>query len=241
MQSNQQKLKISQIQSYDLAKRIFWKHAKLRSQKELKPEFVLDDENRDAVTAFVAYFTGNAEEMEKYNIDPRKGILLMGNPGSGKSMLFRIMRDCSHSDTPVEFGERTLLEKNFFRRFNLYTTEHMAKLFMSKGEEALLPFGKNASTLINGDWINKDACFDDLGAEEIRNLYGNKKEVMVDIIHERYDHFIEHGLKTHFSTNLTADGKNSIEERYQSRIRSRLRHMCNVIKLGVNENYKDRR
>lgn len=222
-------LKISETSNSDIAKDIFWKHATRQAKKELKDTFIVDDENVATVRGFVAYFTGNLEIMQEHNIDPRKGIIIFGNPGSGKSMLFRILKECVQSEKLVQVGEKMMLEKQLFRKMSFHTCEHMAKFFMLKGELELHKFGKDSI---------KNICFDDLGAEELRNLYGNKKEVMVDLINERYDLFLNNGILTHFTTNLSPD---EIEERYSKRVRSRLKHMCNILSLGTGETYFDRR
>jgi DNA replication protein DnaC len=237
-QLSQVKLKISDLSSYDIAKKIFWKHANILAKKELKSEFEFDSENNTTVAAFVAYFTNNFEEMQKYQIDPRKGIMIFGNPGSGKSMLFRILRSCLQSETVVEIGEREFKERSFFQKSSLLTCEHMAKLYMAKGEVELHKYGQNAVITINGDTHCHNACFDDLGAEEIRNNFGNLKEVMVDLIVERYDLFLQYGLKTHFTTNLDPT---QIKKRYKDRVSSRLRQMCNLLAIGTEETYRDRR
>lgn len=229
---------MDQQSSFELAKNIFWKHAQKRASLELKEGFIVDDENKATVAAFVAYFTGNVELMREHGMEPRKGLIIFGNPGSGKSMLFRILRDCLQSDAPVQIGERVLRERNFFLKSSFLTCEHMAKLYMLKGEGELHKFGQKAVVKINDEYQCHHACFDDLGAEEVRINFGNVKEVMVDLINERYDLFLAHGLKTHFTTNLNPD---QIEKRYSTRIRSRLKHMCNVLSLGISETYLDRR
>ena len=222
-------LKISEKSSCELAKDIFWKYAQKQAKKELKTEFFIDSENQNTVKGFVAYFTGNIETMQELGIDSRKGVIIFGNPGSGKSILFRILKECVHSDKVVQLGDKMILEKQLFRRMSFHTCEHMAKYFMLKGEIELHKFGKDSQ---------KHICFDDLGAEELRNLYGNKKEVMVDLINERYDLFLNQGLLTHFTTNLNPE---EIEQRYSKRVRSRLKHMCNILELGTGLEYKDRR
>lgn len=229
-QSDQERLKTLEKSNYNAAKLIFWNHAKKLALKEFKPVFEVDEQNVTAISKFVAYFSNDLETMEKHEVDPNKGIMIFGNPGSGKSMLFRILKECLQSKKifTCEDGSQ-LMEKDFFLKTNFHTCEHMAKFYMLKGDPGLNIFGKNSTNNI---------CFDDLGSEEMRCYYGNKKEVMADLINERYDLFLQIGLKSHFTTNLSPD---LIEKRYSSRVRSRLKHMCNILSLGTEKNYNDRR
>jgi DNA replication protein DnaC len=227
--SHQEILKISSDPTrFELAKKMFWAMAQRVAKKELKPAFVMDHENQDAVKQFVAWFTGDEATMAYYNMHPLKGIYIMGNPGSGKSMLFRIVKACLFDD---EY-------RGFFRPFRMYTSEHVAKLFMKDGDDGIEVFTRKAVKKEYGRYTLTHACFDDLGSEEIKNNYGNKKEVMVDVILQRYDLMLEHGLITHFTGNLTME---EIATRYSDRVSSRITHMCNVIKLGGSTNYTDRR
>ena len=49
---------------------------------------------------------------------------------------------------------------------------------------------------------------------------------MAEILLSRYDLFIAKKLQTHITTNLSAS---EIEKNYGSRVRSRLRELCNLI------------
>lgn len=69
-------------------------------------------------------------------------------------------------------------------------------------------------------------CFDDLGTEGDKNNYGNKSNVMEDILLAIYDKQFISGYKFHITTNLSAD---QIGHRYGERVRSRLREMFNVL------------
>ncbi len=214
-------------QRCEIAKSIFWRVARKVVQRELKHDFEIDDENRDAIIAFVAYFTNNTSLMEQLGIDPRKGIMIIGNPGSGKSLLFRIVKECLN--TPKY--------RPYFRYFSFYNCETPAKTYMKDGDIGLEKYTKLGCEGLSGTMDNV-CLFDDLGSEEIKNNYGNKKEVMVDVIIERYEKLLSNGLITHFTSNLTPE---EIESRYSTRVRSRLRQMCNMIVMGSEKDYKDRR
>lgn len=77
-------------------------------------------------------------------------------------------------------------------------------------------------------------CFDDLGTEEVKNDYGNKKNVMADIIMAVYNK--KNFTKFHITTNLM--NKEEIEGKYGSRVNSRLREMFNVFSLDGNDRRK---
>jgi DNA replication protein DnaC len=79
-------------------------------------------------------------------------------------------------------------------------------------------------------------CFDDLGTEETKSHFGNKINVMAEIILNRYDNKTAMGWEfTHVTTNLSAD---EIEQYYGSRVRSRFREMFNAITLNGNDRRK---
>jgi hypothetical protein len=76
-------------------------------------------------------------------------------------------------------------------------------------------------------------CFDDLGEEAVKTIYGNKVNVMKEILQNQYERF---GNTTiHLTTNL--NGKD-IEEQYGSRVKSRMREMFNWIELKGNDRRK---
>jgi len=71
-----------------------------------------------------------------------------------------------------------------------------------------------------------DIIIDDLGTEETKNDFGIKFELFEKVIYKRHRMFEERGFKTILATNLSAD---AIKERYDNRIYSRLRQMCECI------------
>ena len=79
-------------------------------------------------------------------------------------------------------------------------------------------------------------CFDNLGTETTSKYFGNDCNVMAEILLTRYDLFVEKGIITHLTTNLSAT---EIESQYGNRLRSRMREMFNL--FGYEENSVDKR
>jgi hypothetical protein len=63
------------------------------------------------------------------------------------------------------------------------------------------------------------------------NFYGNQCSVMAEILLSRYDLFHSFGMITHITTNLNST---EIEEKYGTRVRSRMREMFNLISFDKN-------
>ena len=76
-------------------------------------------------------------------------------------------------------------------------------------------------------------CFDDLGIENTLNHFGEKINVMEEILTARYD--IKH-IKTHFTSNINSA---ELKEKYGPRLASRMRQMFNTINFQIN--IKDKR
>jgi len=67
-------------------------------------------------------------------------------------------------------------------------------------------------------------CIDDLGTEDIKNHYGNKKNVIGDLIELKYAKKTT-GIYLHGTTNLTAE---QLKDFYGSRVTSRMREIFNL-------------
>jgi DNA replication protein DnaC len=72
----------------------------------------------------------------------------------------------------------------------------------------------------------KDIIIDDLGTEEAKNDFGIKFELFEKAIYKRHKMFEDYKIKTIIATNLDGAG---IEKRYDKRIYSRLRQMCECV------------
>jgi DNA replication protein DnaC len=184
-------------------------------------KFEIDEDNKMLVELLSWYFT-NDERFTETGRSLKKGILIMGNVGTGKTELM------------------AFFQKN---KKCCYTIRHCKKI----AEEYLL-YSKDSDFTIEGNYstpIEKPLhdpsvffqkyigyCFDDLGTEENKNNYGNKKNVMADIVTSIYDK--KDFSKFHMTTNLD---KTELERILGTRVTSRMREMFNVFVY----NGKDRR
>jgi hypothetical protein len=182
-------------------------------------QFVIDDNNRDLVYKLALYFT-NDPEFEKMGYSLRKGNLIMGNVGTGKTELMKFFQ----KNKKQCFSVKSCID--VAGDFSIYKNDIDA--IYSTGIEKPL----HDPTVFFQKEIGY--CFDDLGTEQVKNDYGNKKDVMVDIIMAIYN-------KKNFplfqmTTNLSS--KQEIEERYGTRFNSRLREIFNVFVLKGNDRRK---
>lgn len=164
-------------------------------------------EHTDLYEKLTEYFTsGNT-----------KGLLLVGSVGVGKTKAMDIYREILR-----EHG----------LGFRSISTRHLRREYAQDGGQTIDKYGRNSFGRKAGN-LDKTRpvtwCFDDLGLEEQNaKNYGNDSNVMAEILLDRYEHFINHGMKTHATTNLDADNLGKL---YGDRMRDRMREMFEVITI----------
>jgi DNA replication protein DnaC len=158
------------------------------------------------VYKLIAYFLKDLQTCNQLNINLEKGILLTGPIGCGKTTLMTLMKHLAPADN----------------KFIVKPCRDISFEFIQDGYQILHKYsiGKLYHT------EPRTYCFDDLGTENNLKYFGNECNVMAEILLSRYDLFISKKLKTHITTNLSA---NEIEKQYGNRVRSRLRELCNLI------------
>lgn len=189
-------------------------------------DFVFDEDNRILIQKLSEYFTGSTDfNIGGYSLN--KGIMIMGNVGRGKTYLMKFF------------------QKNKKRCYVIKPCRDIADDYLVYKEEVVNVYSAPIEKPLHDPSVffqnHIGWCFDDFGTEEIKNAYGNKKNVMADLIMTIYDKpdYAENGdkdfSKFHLTTNLES-GK-EIEKVYGTRVNSRLREMFNVFVLDG----KDRR
>ncbi len=174
--------------------------------------YVVDDENELIVKKLCLYFSGDPRmASEKYEMNPNKGIALLGGLGVGKTWMMKLLRynahlpfalvNCSHISDEVEQGG----SENIARYFRVHKTSSRHIYY---GKEEL------------------GYCFNELGRERMPVKYfGNPTNVMEQIFFTRYENEIPHNL-THFTTNKSVT---QLEGLYGDYIRDRMKEMFNLI------------
>lgn len=199
-------LKGREIQ-YDFEKILIYLDAK--GKLMFGKKFKIYREDREVLYKLCLYFIRDKERCGQLGIDVNKGLLLSGPIGCGKTSLMKLLKFMVPHRRPYE----VIPCRNIVFGFN-----HV-------GYKVIGDYGNSLSF-----------CFDDLGVEPEGTYFGNKCNVMGEILLSRYELFVNHGLITHSTTNLNAQ---ELEERYGSRVRSRMRELFNLV--GFDSISKDKR
>ena len=171
--------------------------------------FHLYSEDEPLLYKLCNYIIADKEKCEKFQLDPLKGILLSGPVGCGKTSFLKLLRYL----VPHQKQYQVIPCRNIVFGFN-----HL-------GFKTIEDYG-NSSYL----------CFDDLGVEPVGRFYGRDCNVLGEILLSRYELFLNHRVRTHTCTNLNAG---ELEERYGTRVRSRMRQLFNLV--SIDENAFDKR
>lgn len=187
-----------------------------------RERFTIDPDNEEIVINLCKYFACD----DGFKGDSNKGLLLFGGVGIGKSTL-------------MQFFTRN--QKASFRLINCRDIESD---FSSDGEKSVQNCSYNIKIATNSDRFGHTEmgfCFDDLGTEANGKHYGKEKNVMAEILLNRYQNIVDErgkcvGKWTHVTTNLSAD---ELMTQYGSRVIDRMKEMFNIIVFP--ENAKSRR
>lgn len=199
-----------------------------RAKSIFKFDFVLDDENIDVFDMLCYYFISDQYNFEKYasriglvNPSINKGILMCGNFGTGKSVLMQLFQRNNRQVYYVRSSKRIAID---------YTQSKPPAI----SEEYLEPFKlaiNDPSTMYQ---VIAGLCIDDLGAESVKNNFGNKINVIGDLIEERHlKGYV--GPLLHGTTNLSSV---ELNEFYGERVISRMRQDFNFFELPGNDRRK---
>lgn len=192
-------------------KKMVWIEGKEYFARLNRP-FQVDDENTEFLDTICRYFMNDKSFEEIYGGELRKGLLVYGPCGTGKSSMFDIVQNISR-----RYNLNPLW-------FSIISIHDLVIEFNLEGEYAVEKYKKGK------------VHFDDLGSEKVANSWGVKEKLMNRILELRYNEYKKKGTKTFITTNLTIEdlikfyGNSKDESR--NRFGDRLYEMFNFIPLG---------
>lgn len=198
------KKKINASISTEEFKFLLWKEAK-EYFKKMNRKFIVDESNKSFLKLISLYFSNNPEFEKESDGELRKGLLIYGVCGTGKSSIFDIIQKIS-----LKYKLGSLWFKNV-------SVHDVITQYNMNGEDIV-------KTHITGA-----IHFDDLGTEKLANSWGVREKLMGRILEIRYNAFKKNGIKTFVTTNLTIE---KLESYYGQRVADRLYEMFNFIELG---------
>ena len=188
-------------------KKLFFKMAQEFYVKS-NTDFEVDIGNKNFLGHFCKYWNRDMAFEVLENISLRKGLLVFGSYGTGKTSSFQIIQNLAKHYQVRELWFPSISTQQVVAKFNLEKNKENVIQYYSRGV----------------------FLFDDLGAEIAGNniyQYG-KEEVFVRILLNRYRNFESLGTKTHITTNLSLG---EIEQRYGKQLADRFIKMFNLLKL----------
>ncbi len=189
------------VPHYDLTNTIqYLEHI---GKKRFGAHFYISPQDTEIVYQVLSWIINDVEACKKYNISHRKGILLSGPVGCGKTSLMKL------------FTTLMPLSKSFI----IKPAREVTMEFSKQGYDVIHRYSRSLRS-------PKPICFDDIGVEPPMRYFGDQINVIGEILLSRYELFVSKAVQTHATTNMNAE---EIEARYGVRVRSRLREMFNLI------------
>ncbi|CAL2109789.1 conserved protein of unknown function [Tenacibaculum sp. 190130A14a] len=198
------KINTNQKMNTEEFKNVFWKIANEYFSK-LNREFIVDDNNKDFLHLLSLYFSENQDFETIAGGEIRKGLLIYGSCGTGKSSIFDIIQNISK-----RYGLKSFWFKNV-------SVHQVITDYNTQGEEIVKIYTRGK------------IHFDDLGAEKEANSWGIREKLMIRILETRYNLFKEKGIKTYITTNLSLE---ELKKIYGMRVYDRLFEMFNFLELN---------
>ncbi|MBC7588872.1 MAG: ATP-binding protein [Chitinophagaceae bacterium] len=200
----------------------FLSYAINRAKENLGIDYIIDNSNKQIIEMLCMYFTNNPEfEKMGKGFSLMKGLMVAGGIGTGKTTLMR------------------LFAVNPKFPFKVVSCRKIVDDYLDKEVQALSYYSQpfRSSTYYSSLLKSADTgfCYDDLGTERTAVHFGDRVNVMAEIIQNCYEQYNTPKYFTHITTNLTG---NEIEQMYGSRVRSRMREQYNLITLGGNDRRK---
>ena len=157
-------------------------------------------EDYPVINKIETWFIQDVVRAEQLNINLRRHSII-GPIGAGKTSIMKIFRVLFAGTNP----------------FIIKSCREITFEFSKNGYEVIQKYSSYSFDTRKVPFKPITYCFDDLGVESNLNYFGDKSNIMAEILLSRYDQFIDKQMLTHITTNLSA---HEIEKMYGNRVRS---------------------
>ena len=179
---------------------------------EWENDFIIPPRLKNLYWKLALYFS-NDPRMYDHGLSPKRGILIFGNVGSGKTSALEAF------------------ENNPFQPFKLVSCGEVVGEYNTDGQRAIDKYSSNQYNEYKSQYFGHHQfgyAFDDLGTEDPGDHFKKIENVFAKIIFNRYSNPSTRGPLTHLTTNITDE---DIFNKYGLRIQSRLGEFFNFILL----------
>ena len=197
---------------YPVALKIYQKRLEL-----VGVTLVWESDSEEIFKKIVRYFIGDSSGV----YDLSKGIYLFGGFGLGKTLLMHT------------FQEFTKLVEDRLKKADVYFTKRSFKFNPCK--DIAMEIQRTAKTDSLNQYMTEIRCFDDLGNEDEKKIYGNDVNSMAEILLARYNRYQSGGEITHVTSNVAP---HECSEVYGDRVGSRMFEMFNHVYLDGSDKRK---
>ena len=197
----------------------------IESLKKLNPDYIVDKFSEPVINSIALYTSKDPEFITDKSLSFNKGILIMGEVGCGKTLLFRGLNEVMKMFSYKDYYSTT---HNDFSKpiINSYS---LTQGFALKGFEIFDNGLYDNGRTVN--FIDTPLVIDDLGAESPVSHYGPTTNVIGEIILRRY----EKKYRTFATTNEDDRG---LLAKYGDRVYSRMIEMFNFIEYKGSDRRK---
>lgn len=182
-------------------------------------EFEVDERNSN-ILAFLLYYFNGCQLAEKIFPDEdykvHKSLLLVGGPGTGKTMLMQIFSDYLRlTCNPNAFENLSVTQMMNYYKMNSHIDRYTYNEGLSKGFKPE-PF---------------NICLNDIGLEtENQKSYGTSLNSVIDeFLYARYEIYQQFWKKYHITSNLNVD---EFKKRFGKRLVDRFKGFNVISMLG---------
>ncbi|MBX3045223.1 MAG: hypothetical protein KIT33_10410 [Candidatus Kapabacteria bacterium] len=169
--------------------------------KTLNSKFEINHDNKVVFQELKYYFTND----DKFNHDLKKGLLINGGYGTGKTMALDIFQIFT-------------IKRNLRNTFEMFDSDTVIDEFTKTGRPSIENFNKEANIGI-----------DDLGEDSGKHYHFGTVEDPIDVLlSRRYRMFTSYGYKTFATSNLDLK---QLQQRFSGKVFDRMKEMFNVIPM----------